>query len=77
MDAPTLVPPSSTDAFFRTYQDLSGRQLSPQEVEFAWAASLWVGIHNARAELLSPGREQIAWRAVQDQGEERLRRAGA
>jgi hypothetical protein len=44
--------------------------------EVAWAASLWLAVHNARAELLS-GSPLVAFRAVQQQGSERLRRAGA
>jgi hypothetical protein len=42
----------------------------------AWAASLWLALHNARAEALMDHRP-IATRAVRKQAEQRLRLAGA
>jgi hypothetical protein len=74
-ETPTLVPVASSAAFLDAYQP-DRRRFTPDEIEVAWAASLWLAVHNARAELLS-GSPLVALRAVQEQGSERLRRAGA
>jgi hypothetical protein len=42
----------------------------------AWAASLWLAVHNARTEALI-GSEPVATTAVREQAAERLRLAGA
>jgi hypothetical protein len=73
--APTLVPIESSEAFLEAYQR-SRRPFTAQELEVAWAASLWLALHNARGEALWD-RPPVALAAVREQGAERLRRAGA
>jgi hypothetical protein len=72
---PTLAPLVSSEAFLAAYQQ-GRRPFSAEELEVAWAASLWLPLHNARAEVLMD-KPRIALRAIRDQGPERLRRAGA
>jgi hypothetical protein len=72
---PTLTPIASSAAFLEAYQE-GRRPFDDEEIEVAWAASLWLGLHNARTEALA-GTPPIALTAVRDQAEERLRRAGA
>lgn len=53
-----------------------GWPFTAEEVEVAWAASLWLALHNARAEALR-GSTPIALNAVASQAVDRLRLAGA
>ncbi|SES38749.1 phosphotransferase [Lentzea albida] len=73
---PSLVPVESSAAFIEAYQEFRGRVFSAEEVEVAWAASLWTALHNARWEALH-GDAPVSLGAVRDQGDERLRSAGA
>ncbi|HEX2705963.1 MAG TPA: hypothetical protein VHM65_09410 [Candidatus Lustribacter sp.] len=75
-ERPTLAPLRSSEVFLEEYQHARGRSFTGQELEIAWAASLWIAVHNARAELLVQ-REASAWPQVQLQAGERLSRAGA
>jgi hypothetical protein len=72
---PTLAPLASSEAFLDAYQS-ARRPFSEEELEVAWAASLWLPLHNARAETLMD-KPRIAVAAIRAQGAERLRRAGA
>lgn len=75
-EVPTLAPLDSSAAFLAAYQVASGRRFSPEEIEVAWAASIWPAGHNARAEALFRS-APVAGRALCEQAAERLRRAGA
>ena len=72
---PTLAPIASSAAFLDAYQ-AGRRSFSEEEIEIAWAASLWLALHNARAEVLRD-LPPVALVAVAEQAEERLRLAGA
>lgn len=74
--APALAPLASSEVFIAAYEDARGRRLADGEREVAWAASLWLGVHNARAELLRQW-PTISWEQVLVQGDERLARARA
>jgi hypothetical protein len=74
-EIPTLVPVASSSAFLEAYQHVR-RPFDDNEIEVAWAASLWPALHNARGEALWE-REPVALAAVSAQAEERLRLAGA
>jgi hypothetical protein len=71
---PTLAPIESSAAFLAAYQDLRGRRFTAQELEVAWAASLWPAAHNARWEALH-GDTPVSGDAVRAQAAERIRRA--
>jgi Ser/Thr protein kinase RdoA (MazF antagonist) len=73
---PTPPPIASSAAFLTAYQDLRGRRFTAEELEIAWAAGLWVAVHNARWEALH-GDRPVSGDAVRDQAAERLRRANA
>ncbi|MDN3026187.1 phosphotransferase [Streptomyces sp. S.PB5] len=73
---PTLAPIESSSAFLTGYQGLRGRRFTPEELEIAWAASLWPAAHNARWEILHGSTPQSC-DAVRAQAAERLRRANA
>jgi hypothetical protein len=73
---PTLAPIDSSAAFLETYQDLRGRRFTAEELEVAWAASLWQAAHNARWEALH-GDAPVSGDAVRAQSAERFRRANA
>ncbi|GGN01929.1 hypothetical protein GCM10011609_45820 [Lentzea pudingi] len=73
---PGLVPVESSAAFIETYQRVRGRAFSTEEVEVAWAASMWTALHNARWEVLH-GDPTPSGDAVRAQGAERLRLANA
>ncbi|MFD9700561.1 phosphotransferase [Lentzea sp. NPDC059081] len=73
---PSLVPVASSAAFLEAYQSCRGRWFSGEELEIAWAASLWTAVHNARWEALH-GDAPVSLEAVREQGPERLRLAGA
>lgn len=72
---PTLVPIGSSAAFLAAYQELRGRRFTTEELEIAWAASLWPAVHNARWEALH-GDRPVCADAVRAQAEERLANAG-
>ncbi|MBB4908528.1 hypothetical protein H4W32_003127 [Actinophytocola algeriensis] len=73
---PTLAPVESSAAFLAAYQDLRGCRFTEEELEIAWAASLWAAAHNARWESLH-GDAPVSCDAVRAQAAERLRRAKA
>jgi len=75
-EIPTLAPLDSSAAFIAAYQSARGRRFSPEEIEVAWAASIWPAGHNARGEALF-GSDPTAGRPLREQAAERLRRAGA
>jgi hypothetical protein len=75
-DPPTLVPVASSERFLAAYQDAFGRRLTEEEVEIAWAASMYTAAHNARGEVLF-NNPLVASDALRAQAAERLRRAGA
>lgn len=66
----------SSEAFLMTYQRIRGRWFSPEELEVAWAASLWPAAHNARWEALH-GDVPVTGEALRVQALERLARANA
>ncbi|MET7426773.1 hypothetical protein [Dactylosporangium sp. NPDC005555] len=59
-----------------TYQHVRARAFTTEELEVAWAASLWPAAHNARWEVLH-GQPLVCGRALRTQAAERLRRANA
>ena len=73
---PTLAPVESSAAFLDVYQDLRGRRFTAEELEVAWAASLWQAAHNARWEALHGG-APVSGEAIRAQAAERLRLANA
>ncbi|MFE9748071.1 hypothetical protein ACFYOT_24470 [Saccharothrix saharensis] len=73
---PSLVPVESSAAFVEAYEELRGRRFTAEELEVAWAASLWPAAHNARWEALH-GDAPVCGEAVRAQAAERLRRANA
>jgi Phosphotransferase enzyme family len=73
---PTLAPIASSEAFLSTYQDIRGRSFTAEELEIAWAASLWTAAHNARWEALH-GDAPVSGAALRVQAPERLRRGNA
>jgi hypothetical protein len=70
---PSLVPVESSQAFLDTYQEVRRREFTQEELEIAWAASLWTALHNARWEALH-GDAPISYLAVREQAAERLSR---
>jgi hypothetical protein len=72
---PTLAPLASSAAFLDAYQQ-ARRPFTAEELEVAWAASLWLPLHNARAEALME-KPPVATAALREQAAERLRRAGS
>ena len=74
--APVLAPLASSEAFITSYEDARGRRLADDERAVAWAASLWLAVHNARAEILHQW-PKASWEQVLAQGDERLERARA
>lgn len=72
---PTLAPVASSAAFLDAYQR-ARRPFTAEELEVAWAASLWPAAHNARTEVLHGG-EPIALTALRAQAATRLALAGA
>lgn len=75
-EAPTLAPLDSSAAFIETYQVMRGRRFSTDELELAWAGSLWTATHNAREEALL-GRAPAATTALRTQSAARLALASA
>ena len=74
--SPTLAPLESSAAFLDAYRQARGVRFSPYEEEIAWAASLWVALHNARDELIFD-RPRLSFDSLQEQRTERLARARA
>jgi Ser/Thr protein kinase RdoA (MazF antagonist) len=72
---PTLAPLASSEAFLRAYQEVR-RPFDDQEIEVAWATSLWLALHNARGEAIHD-MSPLAITAVREQAADRLRLAGA
>ncbi|WP_271189367.1 phosphotransferase [Dactylosporangium matsuzakiense] len=74
---PAMLPPiESSQAFLAAYQNLRQRRFTAEELEVAWAASLWTAAHDVRWEALH--REAPApGDVLRDQAAERLRRANA
>ncbi|GAA1077109.1 aminoglycoside phosphotransferase/kinase family protein [Nocardiopsis metallicus] len=73
---PVLAPVESSEAFLTAYQDLRGREFTAEELEVAWAASLWPAAHNARWEALH-GTAPLSTGTLRAQAERRLQRANA
>ena len=73
---PTLAPLASSTAFLEAYQRERGAQFSREEEEIAWAASLWVALHNARDELIYD-RPRLSFERLEQQRADRLARARA
>lgn len=73
---PTLAPLASSQAFLSAYQNARGTRFSPHETEVAWAASIWVALHNTRDELVY-GRPRLSYEQLKEQRVERLSRANA
>lgn len=79
---PPGVPPSlasieSSEAFMASYQQVRQRSFSAEEMQIAWAASLWPAAHNARWEALFGSETPLAGDALRGQATVRLARAGA
>ncbi|MET8474013.1 hypothetical protein ABZY90_31245 [Streptomyces sp. NPDC006422] len=72
---PTLAPVESSAAFLAAYEEARGHGFTAEEREIAWAAGLWVAVHNARWEALH-GDPPNCGDAVRLQAGERLARAG-
>jgi hypothetical protein len=75
-ETPTLAPLDSSEAFLIAYQERTGRAFTQDEIEVAWAASVWTATHNARAEALF-GQPPVAGAPLRAQAHERLARANA
>jgi hypothetical protein len=73
---PTLVPLASSEAFLDAYQRARGVRFSSYESEIAWAASIWVALHNARDELIFD-RPSLSLERLEAEHAERLARARA
>ncbi len=75
-DEPTLAPLESSKAFLDAYESARGSRFSPYETEVAWAASIWVAVHNARDELIYD-RPRLSYARLKEQRFLRLSRAQA
>jgi hypothetical protein len=75
-EQPTLAPLESSAAFLDLYQQTARRAFSFDELQVAWAASLWLAAHNARTEALNET-TPLATQALLDQADARLLLAGA
>jgi hypothetical protein len=75
-DRPILAPIESSEAFLDTYEDARSEPFSAYEREVAWAASIWVALHNARDELIFD-RPRLSYERLEAQHLERLTRANA
>jgi len=65
-----------SSAFLDAYERARGRRWTSDEVEVAWAASVWIRAWDAKRRSLTPDRHQTA-PALSAEVEERLRLAGA
>jgi hypothetical protein len=75
-EIPTLAPIASSREFLAAYQECRGLSFTAEEIEVAWAASLWPAAHNARAQALLR-RPPVAEAALCGQAAQRLDLAGA
>ncbi|MBN9755571.1 MULTISPECIES: hypothetical protein [unclassified Pseudonocardia] len=75
-EPPTLASLTSSEAFLNAYQNVRGRPFTPDELELAWAASLWPAAHNARWDALHGEPESPSTTALIEQAADRLARAG-
>jgi len=73
---PALAPIESSEAFLTAYQDARGRLFTAEELEVAWAASVWMAAYNAM-EMALLGGAPLSADALSTQAAERLRRANA
>jgi phosphotransferase family enzyme len=73
---PTLAPLESSACFLDMYQQTARRAFTFDELQVAWAASLWLATHNARTEALYET-APIAGQALLEQADARLLLAGA
>lgn len=67
-ETPTLAPIASSAAFIDEYQHARRRRFTSEEVEIAWAASIYPASHNSRGELLWDS-APVAWTALREQAE--------
>ncbi len=74
---PILPPIASSERFLADYQGCRQRWLSTEELQVAWAASVWSAAHHARWEALLSSRTPVTTSALRAQAAERLERAGA
>lgn len=75
-EVPSLAPVESSRIFIASYETVRRRTFTGDELEIAWAASMWPALHNARGEYLFRS-APVASLAVIDQAEERLNLAKA
>jgi aminoglycoside phosphotransferase (APT) family kinase protein len=75
-EVPSLVPIESSRIFIASYEAARGRSFTEDELEIAWAASMWPALHNSRGEYLFRS-DAVSSLAVIDQAEERLNLANA
>jgi Phosphotransferase enzyme family len=73
---PTLAPIESSAAFLHAYEAARGARFTSYETEIAWAASIWVALHNTRDELIY-NRPKLSHDQLEAQHIERLTRAKA
>ena len=73
---PALAPLESSEAFLTAYQEVRGRLFTAEELEVAWAASVWMAAYNAM-EMALLGGAPLSADALRTQAAERLRRANA
>jgi hypothetical protein len=74
-DESRMAPVALGRRVIAAYQSESGRALTDEEVEVAWAASAWVGCYNAALEHLRGAAGQVTHQIVID-GTTRLQLAG-
>lgn len=74
-DTPTLAPLPRSKVFIAAYEEAAHRRFTKDELEVAWAASMFPAAHNARAEILFD-HPAVAASALRQQSEERLRLSG-
>jgi hypothetical protein len=75
-DTPILAPLASSETFLAAYEEAARRRFTPDEVEVAWAASMYPAAHNARGEIVFEN-PRVAGDTLHAQAKERLSRAGA
>jgi hypothetical protein len=66
----------SSEAFLQAYQARRRQRFTREELQIAWAASLWPAIHNSRAEFRF-NLEPVAGKALAQQTQARLAHASA
>jgi hypothetical protein len=75
-ETPTLANIESSEAFLQAYQARRRQRFTREELQIAWAASLWPAIHNSRAEFRF-NLEPVAGKALAQQTQARLAHASA